>query len=114
MDTFPIVPAMLFVLAALVALSIWSLAIVFGAKTDVDRRMRLTRLLRIWLPTAALGVGGLAVAIMRYPDSNLLGGYALVFGPLWMVAGPVVLLLAVLKFLNRRASAQRTASHRAP
>ena len=49
----------------------------------------------IGLSLFAVGFIGLSIAINAYPDSNLLGGWALLFGPIywlgWLLVGLAVI-----------------------
>jgi uncharacterized membrane protein len=42
-----------------------------------------------------IGLGGLSVAIRAYPDSNLLGGWGLILGPIYWI-GLLISFVAVL------------------
>lgn len=45
---------------------------------------------------ATVGVAGLIAGAIQYPQSNLLGGYALAFGPLyWLGTGALLVVLVV-------------------
>jgi hypothetical protein len=78
------------ILTASIALLLWTAA--FGGPSTVQA----TRLWRAHLITsgvAAIAYAGLQTAARAYPDSNLLGGWALMFGPLLWLA---VLATAIL------------------
>jgi hypothetical protein len=51
---------------------------------------------------AVVGFAGLSIGMARFPDSNLLGGYGLVFGPVWALAMPFLIVI-VITWLVRRA-----------
>jgi len=52
----------------------------------------------IGLALSAVGLGGLLLAIHAYPDSNLLGGWALIFGPVYWL-GLLVSLVSALAWI---------------
>ena len=61
-------------------------------------------LLRAGIGSAAIGVAGLGVGWALFPDSNLLGGLALVFAPLLCVGTVLVVIAGVVRvLLGRRA-----------
>lgn len=52
-----------------------------------------------------VGIGGLWLGMQRYPDSNLLGGFALVFGPIFWV-GAVTLPFGLVRWLDKLSRRQ--------
>lgn len=51
---------------------------------------------------AVVGFVGLAVGTIRFPNSNLLGGYGLVFGPLWWIGAPYLAIVILAWLITRR------------
>ena len=76
-------------------------------------RMRnSTRFVIVSAAVAALGACGLACGLLLFPDSNLLGGFGLIFGPVYWL-GLVALALSLVGWLVdavRRRSARGVAS----
>ena len=44
---------------------------------------------------SGFGLAGLLVGIALFPDSNLLGGLALIFGPFWMLGAPLLVVVTL-------------------
>lgn len=55
---------------------------------------------------AAVGLTGLLVGFLFYRDT-LLGGFGVVFGPLWWLGAPSVLLLGVAWYVSKRRQMRR-------
>ena len=53
------------------------------------------------LSVAGVGLGGLLVGMALFPESNLLGGFGLIFGPLWWL-GATLLVVVTLAWLGLR------------
>jgi hypothetical protein len=55
-----------------------------------------------WWPFAitigmcGFGLAGLLVGIALFPDSNLLGGLALIFGPFWILGAPMLVAVTLV------------------
>jgi hypothetical protein len=49
----------------------------------------------------AVGYAGLIVGYFRYPDSNLLGGYGLVFGPISWLGGYVFIITFLIWIIHK-------------
>ena len=63
--------------------------------------MGTSSLRRLFIAALVLSVGGwvgLEIAIRVYPESNLLGGWGLILGPVYWV-GLILLLIAVVWWL---------------
>ena len=90
------------IVAASVAVLVWTVAV--GAPSTVHAKW----LWRAHLIAAAMtGIGylGLQVAALSNPDSNLLGGWALIFGPLlWsgVLVSAILILPCVVTRVARR------------
>lgn len=58
---------------------------------------------RVGLTLFVVGTLGLGLGMLLYPDSNLLGGFALIFGPVQLV-GAVILVVGWIACLVTRLS----------
>jgi hypothetical protein len=57
-----------------------------------------------------LGIAGLLLGVALHPNSNMLGGFGLIFGPIWWRGGPVavtVVIVSVTVWVWRRLVAPR-------
>ena len=90
------------IVAASVAVLVWTAAV--GAPSTVHAKRLVNAHL---IGTAITGIGylGLQAAAVSNPNSNLLGGWALIFGPLlWLgvLVSAILVLPCVLTCLARR------------
>jgi hypothetical protein len=64
-----------------------------GLSTSGFKILKWTSLIGAGL--AVIGLTGISLAIHTYPNSNLLGGWGLVFGPIYWLGGLMSLIAAI-------------------
>lgn len=94
----------------------WLLMSLVASVAFLVRAVRRRTAAGLWRPlllisgsTAAIGFIGLVIGALRYPESNLLGGFGLAFGPLWGIgATEFVIVLGGWYIARRRRPAGPT------
>lgn len=96
-------------LAAIFAVGAMLLAVTAIAGGSTERLARMQFVLGSGLATA-LGWGGLQLGMVLFPESNLLGGLGLIFGPIYwigtigLLVGEIMVVVAGIRSWYRRSS----------